>query len=186
VRAINSIDPVDAMQYLEPYDVIALWHVIEHLPYAWSVLNAICEKIKPGGILVIAFVNPEAFQFRILGRYWLHLDAPRHVMLIPTRLLINQIESLGLKLEMLTMSDEGTQICNKAGWTNFFLHKYTQRFSNKLLLSVLRFLMGKIQKMVCFLVAPIERTDGKGSAYTMVFRKINKSNFISFEKTTPP
>jgi len=78
---------------------------------------------------------------------------------------------LGLKLEMLTMSDEGTQICNKAGWTNFFLHKYTQRFPNKLLLSVLRFLMGKIQKMVCFLVVPIERTDGKGSAYTMVFRK---------------
>ena len=85
VRAINSDDPVHAMQYLESYDAITLWHVIEHLPRAWAVLDAICEKIKLGGILVIASVNPEAFQFHILGRYWLHLDAPRHVMLIPRR-----------------------------------------------------------------------------------------------------
>ncbi len=171
MRAINSIDPVHAMQYLEPYDVITLWHVIEHLPCAWSVLDAICEKIKPDGILVIASVNPKAFQFRILGRYWLHLDAPRHVMLIPTSLLINKIESLRFKLEMLTMTDKGTQTCNKAGWTNFFLQRCTQGFSNKVLLSILRFFMGQIQKMVRFVVAPIERIDGKGSAYTMVFRK---------------
>ena len=186
VRAINSINPAHAMQYLEPYDVITLWHVIEHLPCAWSVLDAICEKIKPGGVLVIASVNPEAFQFRILGRYWLHLGAPRHVMLIPKKLLINKIELVGLKLEMLTMTDKGTQTCNKVCWTNFFLYKCTQRFSNKVLLSVLRLLMGQIQKMVRFLVAPIERTDGKGSAYTMVFRKINESNFTSFENTTLP
>jgi 2-polyprenyl-3-methyl-5-hydroxy-6-metoxy-1,4-benzoquinol methylase len=184
VKAINSVDPVHAMQYLEPYDVITLWHVIEHLPCAWSVLDAICEKIQPGGILVIASVNPEAFQFRILGSYWLHLDAPRHVMLFPTRLLINKLESLGLKLEMLTMTDKGTLICNKAGWTNFFLHKCIERFSSKLLLSVLRLMMGQIQKMVRFLVAPLERTDGKGSAYTMVFRKANESNSTSFKNTT--
>ena len=151
--------------------MFTLWHVIEHLPCAWSVLDAICEKIKPDGILVIAPVNPKAFQFRILGRYWLHLDAPRHVMLIPTRLLINKIESLRFKLEMLTMTDKGTQTCNKAGWTNFFVYKCTQGFSNKVLLSILRFFMGQIQKMVRFVVTPIERIDGKGSAYTMVFRK---------------
>jgi len=176
VRAINSNDPVDTMQYLEPYDVITLWHVIEHLPCAWSVIDTICEKIRPDGILVIASVNPEAFQFRILGRYWLHLDAPRHVMLIPTRLLINKIESLGFKLEMLTMADEGTLICTKNGWKHFFLQRCTHRFSNKILLSLLRFLLDLIYKMVRFLATPIERIDGKGSAYTIVFRKINKSN----------
>jgi len=81
--------------------------------------------------LVIASVNPEAFQFRILGRYWLHLDAPRHVMLIPTKLLINKIELLGLKLEMLTMTDKGTQTCNKVGWTNFFCINVPRDFPTK-------------------------------------------------------
>jgi 2-polyprenyl-3-methyl-5-hydroxy-6-metoxy-1,4-benzoquinol methylase len=171
VQAINSTDPAHALQSLRPYDVIALWHVIEHLPDPWSVLDAILKKIKPGGILVIASVNPEAFQFRILGRYWLHLDAPRHVMLIPTTLLTDKLEALGLKLEMLTTTDKGTIACNFGGWRYFFLQTCTQRFSNKVLLFILRPLMGLIGRGVGHLVVPIERIDGKGSAYTMVFRK---------------
>src|SRR3989338_51129 len=50
-RAINSNDPINAQQHLEPYDVIALWHVIEHLPDPWAMLDAICASLKPGGIV---------------------------------------------------------------------------------------------------------------------------------------
>jgi len=32
---------------------------------------------------VIAAPNPQAFQFGLMGRYWTHLDAPRHLHLIP-------------------------------------------------------------------------------------------------------
>ncbi len=180
IRAINSIDPVHTMQYLGSYDVITLWHVIEHLPSAWIVLETICKKIKPDGILIIASVNPESFQFRILGRHWLHLDAPRHVMLIPMTLLTNKIESLGLKLEMLTMTDKGSLTCNEAGW-KIFSRKLANRVSNKVLRSMSCFLMKLIENIVIFLVAPIERKGTRGSAYTMVFRKVNESDSTSFE-----
>lgn len=185
VRAINSNDPVDALQYLETYDVVALWHVIEHLPDPWLALDAIFAKLKPGGILVISTVNPESFQFHMLGRYWLHLDAPRHVMLIPIKLLENKLETLGAKVEMITTIDAGTRACNIGGWRFFFVRTCAQRFSPKILLPILRPIMDLIGKMVSLLVSPIEQSKGRGSAYTIVFRKVAASNFSYTEQTTP-
>lgn len=185
VRAINSNDPVDALQHLEPYDAIALWHVIEHLPDPWSALDAIVAKLKPGGILVIASVNPEAFQFHIIGRRWLHLDAPRHVMLIPTKLLAEKLESLGMKIEMTTMADAGTIACNTGGWKFFFARTCAQRYTNKILLPILRPIMYLIGIAVSRLVSSIEQSKGRGSAYTMVFRKIAESDPSCSGKTTP-
>ncbi len=66
--------------------------------------------------MVIASVNPEAFQFRILGRYWLHLDAPRHVMLIPMKLLAEKLEFLGMEAELITTTDQGSIGWNAFGW----------------------------------------------------------------------
>lgn len=185
VRAINSHDPVDALQHLDPYDAIALWHVIEHLPDPWLALEAICAKLKPGGILVISSVNPKAFQFRILGRYWLHLDAPRHVMLIPMKLLADKLESLGAKVEMITTTDAGTIACNTGGWGFFFVHTCTQRYTNKILLSILRPLMDLTGKAVSRLAGLIEQSEGMGSAYTMVFRKAVESGSPGSGKTAP-
>ncbi len=171
VKAINTNDPVDTLQNLEPYDVIALWHVIEHLPDPWSALDAIYTKLKPSGVLIISSVNPNAFQFRILGRYWLHLDAPRHVMLIPIKLMTEKLASLGATVEMITTADAGTIACNTGGWRFFFIHTCTQRYTNKTLLSILRPLLNLIGKAVSRLANLIEQSEGMGSAYTMVFRK---------------
>lgn len=182
VRAINSSDPVDALQHLEAYDVIALWHVIEHLPDPWLTLDVIYTKLKPGGVLIISSVNPNAFQFRILGRYWLHLDAPRHVMLIPIKLLADKLESLGARVEMMTTTDAGTLACNTGGWGFFFVHTCTQRFTNKMVLSILRPVMNLIGKAVSSLADSIEQSKDLGSAYTMVFRKVEDSNSIDSGK----
>ena len=185
VRAINSNDPVDALQHLEPYDVIALWHVIEHLPDPWLALDSIVARLKPGGILVISSVNPEAFQFRILGRYWLHLDAPRHVMLIPIKLLENKLKTLSVKMEMITTTDAGTIACNAGGWRFFFVRTCAQRFAPKILLPILRPIMDLTGKVVNLLVSPIEQSKGRGSAYTMVFRKVAEPAPSCSGKTTP-
>ena len=176
VRAIHSNDPVDALQHLEPYDVIALWHVIEHLPDPWPVLDAIAAKLRPGGILVIATVNPESFQFHIIGRRWLHLDAPRHTMLIPAKLLTHKLGSLGMKVEMTTMADAGTVACNRVGWKFFFAHTCAQRCANKIFLPILHPIMYLIGVVVSRLVGSIEQSKGRGSAYTMVLRKVAESN----------
>ena len=163
VRAINSKDPVDALQRLEPYDVIALWQVIEHLPDPWAMLDVICASLRPGGIVVLATPNPDALQFRLTGRFWPHVDAPRHLTLIPMELLTKKLEALGMKAELITTTDEGSIGWNVFGWKFFFANLSSQPYIKK----VLR----QVGWLVSIFLSPIERLEGKGSTYTLVFRK---------------
>ena len=164
IPTVNSSDTSGAIKTLQPFDVIAMWHVIEHLPNPWKTLEAICAKINTGGILVLAAPNPEAFQFHILGRYWPHVDAPRHLMLIPAKVLIDQMATLGMTVELFTTTDEGGLGWNIFGWEYFF--------SNLCMHPRCKRILRKFGRMVARLVGPIEKKEGKGSAYTLVFMKV--------------
>ena len=163
IPTVNSSDTCAALKTLKPFDVIALWHVIEHLPNPWQTLEAISERLNPGGILVLAAPNPDAFQFHILGRYWPHLDAPRHLMLIPSRILEEKMATLGMTLELITTTDEGGLGWNIFGWEFFFAnisgHPRIKR------------MLRRLGRVVAKVLSPVEKIEGKGSAYTMVFRK---------------
>lgn len=163
VNAINSDDPISTLEQMEHYDVIALWHVIEHLPDPWPTIDAVYRGLKPGGIVILATPNPSSFQFKIMGRYWPHVDAPRHVMLIPMKLLAKKLELLGMKAELITTTDQGSIGWNTFGWEFFFANLSSQRYIKKIL--------RRFGRLVSLLFGPIEKVEGKGSAYTMVFRK---------------
>ncbi len=163
VKAICSNDPIEALKKLDDYNVIALWHVIEHLPDPWKTLEAISKKLQPGGILAIAAPNPESFQFRVLGRFWPHVDAPRHLQLIPLSLLTKQMLSLGLKPVWSTTKDTGTLGWNTFGWIYFFTN-----FTN---LRYIRTGLAIIGRITSIILGPIERMKGLGSAYTVVYQK---------------
>lgn len=163
VNTINSNDPVLVLQQGDPYDVVALWHVIEHLSDPWKILDAIYDKLNPGGIVIIAAPNPDSFQFKIMQSYWPHVDSPRHLMLIPIKLIVEKFESKGMQKELVTTTDMGSIGWNRFGWEFFF----TNLSSNAYFKRMLRL----IGRLVCFLLSPIEKTKYRGSAYTIVFRK---------------
>ena len=163
VNAIYSNNPIKVLQHKEPYDVIALWHVVEHLPDPWLTLDAVYANLNPGGIIILATPNPDSFQFKIMGRYWPHLDSPRHVMLIPMALLAKKLGSLGMKEELITTKDFGSDYLDVFGWKHFFRRRISHGNMRKA--------VSKIGRLVAFILGPIEKIEGKGSAYTMVFRK---------------
>ncbi len=163
IKAIQSNDPQEALKSVENYDVIALWHVIEHLPDPWKTLEAIANKLLPGGILVIAAPNPEAFQFRVLGRFWPHVDAPRHVNLIPLSLLGERMQSYGLKKIWSSITDKGALGWNTFGWVYFFTNFTTSRF--------LKTILAIIGRITSIILGPIERMKCLGSAYTVVYQR---------------
>lgn len=163
VTAVNSDNAALALPMLEPFDVIVLWQAIEHLPNYHDVLRAAAAQLKPGGILVIDTPNPAAFQFKVLGRRWAHLDAPRHVVLIPVETLKAQADAVGLDPIRLTASNVSANGFNGWGWAFTFKNF----FGDNKVGSVVHFAGRVLGK----LLIPIERTGWRGSTYTAVFRK---------------
>ena len=172
VNAVNSDCPHEAMKNMETHDVIALWHNIEHLPDPWSCLKQVSKNLNLGGIVVIAAPNPDAFGFKILGSHWPHVDAPRHLNLIPVQVLIDFLKPLALEPVFITTSDKGAKYWNRFSWQVYLMNRFCRggkSFAQKSRLEwVLWALLGY---SICLLLAPFERIRLKGSAYTIIFKK---------------
>jgi hypothetical protein len=115
-------------------------------------------------VLVLSAPNPESLQFRMFGRYWMHLDAPRHLQLIPVAEIVRRAASLGLRLSSLTTRDPGTVVCNRAGWQASTAHWLTDRS--------IRVLRWKAGRAVALAAAPLDRVGRLGSAYTVALTPV--------------
>ncbi len=62
------------------FDVVQLWHVLEHCADPVAALRQAHALLRPGGLLVLAVPNFESLQARLAGRHWFHLDIPRHTV----------------------------------------------------------------------------------------------------------
>lgn len=63
----------------QQYDVIALWHVLEHIPDTVAQLTELKRLLKPGGTLLIAVPNFRSYDATHYGAYWAAYDVPRHL-----------------------------------------------------------------------------------------------------------
>lgn len=163
VKAIRSASPHKIIESEKGYDVIALWQVIEHLQSPWEFLANAARSLNTKGVLLIAAPNPDAFQFRLQGPKWPHIDAPRHLNLIPITLLVNYLKPFGLEPMMIEFDDKGGRSWNRFGWQRYLMNY----FSNKWFQAG-AFILGH------FLAIPMGFFDRKkcnGSAYTVIFQK---------------
>ena len=163
VHVIQSADEARALETAPSADVIAMWHVIEHLVDPWQMLEVAARKLRPGGILVLAAPNPNALQFRLFRQRWTHVDAPRHLWLIPPQVLASRGAEAGLRLRMITTRDRGSLYWNRFGWEQSLANRFRSQGGRRLAA-----LLGRAVAMVTSIVESLE---GKGSAYTIVMEK---------------
>jgi SAM-dependent methyltransferase len=65
---------------LGSFDVITLWHVLEHLRQPVAVLRRLAAHLAPEGVIVISVPNFASVQRQAFQGGWFHLDPPRHVI----------------------------------------------------------------------------------------------------------
>jgi len=63
----------------QKFDVITLWHVLEHLPNLQESIKEIENLLKPGGTLLIAVPNYKSFDAKFYKEFWAAYDVPRHL-----------------------------------------------------------------------------------------------------------
>ncbi|MGQ8868723.1 class I SAM-dependent methyltransferase [Myroides sp. TSA_177.3] len=61
------------------FDVITLWHVLEHIPNLEEQIIALRRLLKPEGKLILAVPNYKSYDALYYKEYWAAFDVPRHI-----------------------------------------------------------------------------------------------------------
>lgn len=61
------------------YDVITMWHVLEHVPFLNERVQELKKLLKPGGTLIVAVPNHTSYDAKHYGENWAAWDVPRHL-----------------------------------------------------------------------------------------------------------
>ncbi len=61
------------------FDVITLWHVLEHLPKLEEHISIFKKLLKPNGALIIAVPNFKSYDAKYYNNFWAAYDVPRHL-----------------------------------------------------------------------------------------------------------
>jgi 2-polyprenyl-3-methyl-5-hydroxy-6-metoxy-1,4-benzoquinol methylase len=100
---IRVYSPADFINHkLEgKFDVITLWHVLEHLDDFNLYLEKMLEQLSPGGSLVIALPNCSSLDARHYKASWAGYDVPRHLWHFTPATLKILAENHGLKIRKM-------------------------------------------------------------------------------------
>lgn len=61
------------------FDVITMWHVLEHVPNPADQIDELSRLLKPDGLLVIAVPNFKSYDAQKYKEHWAAYDVPRHL-----------------------------------------------------------------------------------------------------------
>lgn len=67
------------LEAVPTFNVITLWHVLEHLPDPAGALATMRQMLLPGGLLILAVPDRESWDAQHYGSKWAAWDVPRHL-----------------------------------------------------------------------------------------------------------
>ncbi len=82
----------------QKFDVITLWHVLEHVENLTEKLSELKSFLKEDGIIFIAVPNHESLDAKIYKSHWAGYDVPRHLWHFSQENIKKLLESHQLKL----------------------------------------------------------------------------------------
>ena len=82
------------------FDVIASFHVIEHVDSPKRFVSAIADRIKPGGLLVLETPNINSLPFRFMKARWRQF-IPEHYFFFDQTTMTRLLSDCGFKVERI-------------------------------------------------------------------------------------
>lgn len=80
------------------YDIITLWHVLEHMTNLHEQIKTITGLLNKDGFLIIAVPNYKSYDAQLYKQHWAAYDVPRHIWHFSKKSIMKLIAPYGLKL----------------------------------------------------------------------------------------
>jgi 2-polyprenyl-3-methyl-5-hydroxy-6-metoxy-1,4-benzoquinol methylase len=78
LKKINVVASLEDLEH-QKFNVISLWHVLEHLPDLQNQIKKISALLKEEGTLIIAVPNFKSNDAKHYKEHWAAYDTPRHL-----------------------------------------------------------------------------------------------------------
>lgn len=88
-------DPEVLARLRSRYDVVSMFHHLEHTADPRAELSAALTLLRPGGHLLIEVPDPGCTFGTLLGKWWVPYGRPGHLHLMPLNNLLAELEGLG-------------------------------------------------------------------------------------------
>lgn len=81
-----------------PFDLITMWHALEHLADPLGTLEALRGRVRPGGALLVEVPDYDSFTRVLHGRHWSGWSTPRHLATFTAATLRAMLERAGWRV----------------------------------------------------------------------------------------
>lgn len=88
----------DLVERGEKFDLITLFHCLEHIPGPFAYLKSLRKLLRSPGRLIAQVPNRNSIQAKILGPRWYGLDCPRHLCNYTTSSLLHLLGRAGYRI----------------------------------------------------------------------------------------
>jgi SAM-dependent methyltransferase len=162
------------------FDLIFLWHTLEHMGDPQRVMARLHELLAPEGTLIVAVPNFSSMEARRFKEFWFHLDVPWHKYHFNERSIRHLMRRNNYRMNRMTTRclEQGPfgllqSVLNAMGWRhNEFYEALKGNLSSGINMSLaIQFLMGIFLVVPTFLVSVWTSTMGKGPVLKVILKK---------------
>jgi 2-polyprenyl-3-methyl-5-hydroxy-6-metoxy-1,4-benzoquinol methylase len=107
----------------EKFDLVTIWHVLEHVLKPEEYIARIRTLLNENGMALFEVPNYNAWSRKLTGRYWLSLDPKYHVTFFTPSSLCSLLEKHGFRIRMIhTHSLEYSTFTSAQSLVSLFTH----------------------------------------------------------------
>lgn len=97
-KGISFVEEISELEN-NSFDVITMWHVLEHVPNLELQIHELKRLLKPTGTLIVAVPNFKSFDAKHYGEFWAAFDVPIHFWHFSKKAIKSLFEKVDMKLE---------------------------------------------------------------------------------------
>ena len=170
----------------ESFEVVTMWHVLEHMISPEQYIAKIYDLLTPDGLLIIEVPNLSSWTRRMTDKYWLGLDLKYHLNLFSPVSLITMLKRHNFLATLVhTFSLEystflsAQSIISRLTKTNQLIFQWLQGTKFSLWKLITHWVLTAIIAPVCLLINLALFFTKKGEVLCIVAKKMPQEHALS-------